>query len=128
MFCIHSVSSDREIVFSAHKGDYFHVALKDKNISFSVEVWATNDRNGLNNFFQELASLRVPWSGTRSWTSLEGEFNISATCTMLGHIVFTVKLNGQPGETEAWKVQAGLETELGQLEKIAQSANSFFQG
>jgi hypothetical protein len=127
LFSIHSVSSDRELVFSSRKGEYFLVELKGSALSVSTGVWATTDASGLNKFFQEIASHRNPWQGERSWGSLEGEFEISATCTTLGHVIFWVKLSGLPGGVEEWEAQAGLETELGQLEKIAVGANIFFQ-
>ena len=96
-------------------------------MSASTDVWATTDNNGLNAFFQEIASFKNPWQGTRDWGSLEGEFEISATCTTLGHVIFEVKMAGQIGGTEEWKAQFCLETELGQLETIARNASIFFK-
>ncbi|HNB76730.1 MAG TPA: DUF6228 family protein [Enterococcus faecalis] len=127
MFSIRSTSSNRELVFSSRKGEYFHVELKGIAMSASTDVWATTDNNGLNAFFQEIASFKNPWQGTRDWGSLEGEFEISATCTTLGHVIFEVKMAGQIGGTEEWKAQFCLETELGQLETIARNASIFFK-
>jgi hypothetical protein len=128
LFSIHSVSSSRELIFSDHKGEYFFVELKDSNLSVSTKVWdGMGNSNGLRALFQELASYKTPWQAARAWGSFEGEFEISATCTTLGHVIFWIKLSGFPGGTEEWEVQAGLETELGQLEKIAKDANMFFQ-
>lgn len=127
MFSIQSVSSDREFVFSSHGGEYFHVELKGIGVTASTDVWATTDGDGLNRFFQELARHKTPWKGEHRWESLEGEFEISATCTTLGHVVFLVKLAGQIGGVEEWQIKAGLDTELGQLEKIAQNARIFFK-
>lgn len=100
--------------------------LKGHDLSISTDVWATTDLKGMNVFFQELSSYRNPWQGTRMWAALEGEFEISATCTKLGHVIFFVKFAGQLGDTEEWKAQVRLETELGQLEKFARDANAFF--
>jgi hypothetical protein len=127
LFSIHSTVSDRELIFSSRKGDYFHVELKGMEMSSSIEVCSFSDTNGLNTFFQEIAGLRSPWKGEHAWGSLEGEFEISAICTSLGHVIFYVKLSGQFGSTEEWKTQFGLETELGQLVTIARNAAMFFK-
>ena len=127
MFSIHSVSSDRELIFRHHLEKYFQVELKSASISLATDVWATAEYYELNTFFQQLASFKTPWQGTQSWGSFEREFEISATCTTLGQVIFLVKLSGLSGNAEEWQAQAGLETELGQLEKIARNANIFFQ-
>jgi hypothetical protein len=127
LFSIRSVSSNRELVFTSHNGEYFHVELKGIEVSASTDVWATTDSNGLNTFFQEIAGFKNLWKGEKNWASLDGEFEIFAICTTLGHVIFRVKLAGQIGGIEEWKVQVGLDTELGQLEKIAQNAKMFFQ-
>jgi hypothetical protein len=127
LFSIRSTPSNRELIFNSRKGDYFRVELKGIVMSASIDVWATTDNQGLNIFFQEIASSKSPWKGTRAWGSLEGEFEISATCTTLGHVIFLIKMAGQIGGTEEWKAQFGLETELGQLDSIARNASEFFK-
>jgi hypothetical protein len=42
-------------------------------------------------------------------------------------VIFLVKFAGEVGGTEEWKVQASLDTELGQLESIARNADVFFK-
>lgn len=126
MFSIHSTSSRRELVFSAHKDDYFHVELKGFEVSASANVWAYTDANGLNEFFQELSRFERPWQGRRSWATIENDFSLSATCTSLGNVTFHVTLLGLQGAPEEWRVEAGLVTELGQLEQIAEHAELFF--
>ena len=126
MFSIHSTSSSRELVFSAHKDEYFRVELKGFEVAASADVWAYTDANGLNEFFQELGHFERPWQGQRSWASIEGEFSLAATCTSLGNVTFRVTLLGLQGAPEGWRVEAGLVTDLGQLEKIAKHAGVFF--
>jgi hypothetical protein len=113
-------------VFSAHKGDSFYIELKGFDVSASTEVWAYTDAYGLNEFFQELGCLERPRQGQRSWASIEGEFSLSATCTLLGNVTFHVTLFGLQGTPEEWSIEAGLETEFGQLEQIAKHAKLFF--
>lgn len=126
MFSIHSTSSTRELVFSAHKDESFRVELKGFEVSASADVLAYTDANGLNEFFQELGHLEKRWQGQRSWASIEREFSLAATCTSLGKVTFRVTLLGLQGAPEEWRVEAGLVTDLGQLEKIAKHAGVFF--
>jgi hypothetical protein len=126
VFSIHSTSSSRELVFSAHKGEYFRVELKGFEVVASTDVWAYTDANRLNEFFQELGHFERPWQGQRSWASIEGEFSLAATCTSLGNVSFHVTLLGLQGAPEEWRVEVGLVTDLGQLEKIAKHAQFFF--
>ncbi|MGC1377264.1 MAG: DUF6228 family protein [Anaerolineales bacterium] len=126
MFSIHSVSSDRELIFSNRKEEYFFVELKSSSLSASTEVW-TGINSSLHTFFQKLANFKTPWKDEQVWEAFEGEFKISATCTTVGHVIFWIKLSGSPGGAEEWKAETGLETELGQLERIAKNANIFFK-
>ncbi len=128
MFSIHSCSSSRELVFSAYEDERFRVTLKDMEIFVSTEVWLFPFNPDLNVFFQQLAGYQKPWQGELCWASLESEFEISATCSTVGHVNFQLKLSAHPGATEAWQVQAGLDAELGQLETIARNAKQFFYG
>lgn len=127
LLSIHSNSSDRMLTFSAHNDDYFHVELSGNAISAQTGVWAYTDANGLNNLFQKLGCLEKPWQGTHSWVSIEEEFSISATCTIIGHVTLFIKLCGLIGSPEEWRVQAGISIDFGQLEIIAKMANSFFK-
>jgi hypothetical protein len=127
MFCIHSANSDRELIFSDHRDDYFQVELKGGEIYALRGVWVDTDGNDANVLFQKLAGFQRPWQGAISWESLEGEFSLSATCTPLGQVTLLVILSCDIGTPELWRVEASLVTELGQLERIAKNANAFFQ-
>jgi hypothetical protein len=76
---------------------------------------------------EELASHQAPWKGATSWATLEGEFEISATCAAGGAVTFKVTLRGLPGSDEEWRVSAGISSELGQLPLLAQAARDFFE-
>lgn len=125
LFSIHSASSSRELIFSNHKDEYFRVELVG-DVSAAIDVWAYTDAQGLCELFQELASFEIPWQGEKGWSSIEGEFNISASCSTLGDVLFKVRLYGMLGAPEEWRVSAGLATEFGQLQHIAKRAAEFF--
>jgi hypothetical protein len=126
MFSINSVKSDRVLIFSHRVGEFFRAELKGHDLSASIKVSTYTDNDGLNQLFQELGSSERPWQGEKSWSSLEGEFTLSATCSSLGVVCFYVSLRAFPGAPEEWSVEAGLETEFGQLAKIAKWSDAFF--
>ncbi len=124
-FSIHSTSSSRELIFADRRGESFKVRIAG-DVSASVEVWVYPDASKPDSLFQELANYEKPWRGVKSWAAVEGEFAISATCSPLGEVVFTIQLRGLRGAPEEWRVSVGLATEFGQLSNIAQQAKSFF--
>lgn len=127
MFTIHSVSSDRELIFSNRHGEFFNIELKSIEVSGARKVWTHDDASTFNNFFKKLAGLEKPWQENLDIQSLEGEFAISASCTKLGIVIFSIELSSGYVDHEAWHLKADLDTELGQLPQIAKNADMFFQ-
>ena len=129
MFSIHSVNSDREIIFSSYQDEQFQVEFKGSGITALIGVWigGKDYSQSLNDFFQELATFTNPWKGSKDWESLEGELSLSVTCATLGQAIFLVEIHYRAGSPEAWLVQGSIVTELGQLEKIAREAKVFFE-
>jgi len=127
MFAIHSNSSDREVRFLDRRGDEFVVELAGRGVAATQWVSAFTDSNGLARWMEELAVNELPWKGKKSWATLEGEFEISATITSGGAVTFVVTLSGLRGSNEEWRVSAGIGSELGQLPAIAYDARQFFE-
>ena len=125
-FSIRSTSSDRELVFSDPRQDYFQVELRGSSVRSTREVYAYTDAQGLARLFSKIAAHSRPWAGAESWRSLEGEFKLSAECSPLGHVSFLVEIGDNFGGPEEWRLSAVLVTELGQLPVIAENAKSFF--
>ena len=71
-FSLKSNTSDRELVFSSPRPDYFVVELRGRALGVTREVYAYTDAQGLSTFFAELAACERPWVGTQRWDSLEG--------------------------------------------------------
>ena len=119
MINIRSCTSNRELRISCASDSYLLAELTGFSVSARVEVWVeTGDAAGLQAFLTDLGKQGRPWSGTRDWQSIEGDFRLSATCTPLGNVVFSVELHGLQGATEEWAVTAGIDYELGQLERL----------
>jgi hypothetical protein len=127
MFVIRSNASDRQVRFLDRSGDEFIVEIEGRGVTATQWVSAFTDSQGLASWMDSLAANDLPWKGTTSWATLEGEFQIDATCTPSGAVTFTVTLSGLPGSDEEWRVSAGIASEVGQLPALAQAAHQFFE-
>lgn len=129
MLTIRSSNSNRSLRIEAATDSYLTAVLESHVLLGVVEVWAeTGDVASLAQFFGELGSLDAPWSGSRSWVSLESDLELSATCTSLGAVTFQIGMRGLPGSSEEWRLEAGLETEFGQLARLATEAEGLLHG
>lgn len=126
IFSIRSNSSDRELKFLEPRPNYFTIQLQGSSVTAKRKVYAYTDGGGLSRLFSKLAACERPWSSTENWTSLEGEFALSAQCSALGHVSLTILISDLSGAPEKWSVSVTLTTELGQLPKIAADASTFF--
>jgi hypothetical protein len=125
MINIRSRSANRELRIGYARDSYLLAELAGFPVSAKVEVWVENgDAAGLQAFLTDLGEQGRPWIGAREWQSIEGDFKLSATCTALGKVVFNVELRGLLGATEEWAVTAGIDYELGQLERLFQGPDS----
>jgi hypothetical protein len=126
MFSIKSNSSNRELRFLEPRRDLFTVQIHGSGVTARREVSAYTDARGIARLFSKLAACERPWTGVESWTSLEGEFSLSATCSALGHVTLSILISDAFGGDEEWRLSVSLVTELGQLPKIAADARAFF--
>jgi len=125
LLTIHSSNSSRTLRIEASASSYLIATLEGHEITGVVQVWAeTGDVAGLAIFFGELGRFDAPWKGACSWVSLESDLKVSATCTSLGAVTFLVSMSGLPGAAEEWQLQAGIETEFGQLNRLASEAEA----
>lgn len=124
-FRIVSSETKATLLFTGIKGDYFRVALESGPVNASRDVWAYTDAHGLADLFEWMASQSKPWSGTEGWESIEGEFKVYASCSVLGAVTFNIELN-HLGIAEEWRVASRIKSEFGQLPSLAIKARSFF--
>jgi hypothetical protein len=127
MFCIHSVNSDRELVFSDNTGDCFQIELHGSELNSKISIWHDDSFSGLGEFFKVLAQSAKPWDDERKWVSLEGDFSITSVCSRTGSVMFTIEIHQQTGNDEEAFIRAGLTSEFGQLDTIARDAVRFFE-
>lgn len=129
MLSLRSSNSSRVFQITARGESCLVATLTGPTLSGAVEVWVeTGDVAGLADFFSELAALDAPWKGSRTWSSLEGDLALAVSCTNLGAVAFQVSMSGMSGAPEEWRLQAGVETEFGQLGKLAADAKDLVDG
>ena len=76
--------------------------------------------------FGRIANQSRPWASTECWESLEGEFSLSAMCSNLGAVSFSLSMLAHLDAQDKWRISASLTADLGQLPSIAAEAEQFF--
>ena len=129
MFSIRSSSSDTELTFSGARKDYFTAELKGNNeVRVIRQVYAYSPHSpNLGAFFLRIAHHDRPWASVEFWESLEGEFNLSATCSSLGVVTFSLVMHSRDEVVDGWRIVATLTADLGQLPGIGAAAEQFFR-
>lgn len=126
-FSIKSVRSDAELVFEDYSGDYFNVRLLGTEVSAAIRVWGYTDCEMLVDLLAHLAKQQRDWSFPADWASIESDLVLEFRCDPWGHVLVGVRMRKCRG-VEDWKLETEIETELGQLPRIADNAARFFQG
>ena len=122
---IKSVVSGRELVLHGPRPFEFTAELRGGPAMAMTDVYSPPDYNYLAGFLEELAALDAPWKEARRWSSLDKELRLSATCTSLGRVQFTVQLEPQLGGEEGWSVTADIAYDFGMLPSLALDARRF---
>ena len=111
---------------SSANAESFFVVVQRQDVRAEAEVSAFMAPH-LGEYFQTLATSWSGWQGRRVWSSLEGEFTLSATCDSTGHVTLAYFLR-PPHTGFHWELRGALELEAGQLAAIAQEANAAWVG
>ena len=126
MFTIKSSRSDTELAFIDFEGDYYNVELRGSEVSAFRHVWGYTDCELLVDLLRHLAKQERGWQEPAEWTSIESDLAMKFRSDSRGHVFVDVEMRRCRGE-EDWTVMAEIQTELGQMPKIASGAASFFQ-
>ena len=113
--------SDFEPEYHGADAESFLVTLQGESLHAELRVsgYLAPD---LGQFFHELAAQWRGWEGERGWSSLEGEFELSATSDRTGHTTLQFKLRPPLTGCE-WRVAGALLLEAGNLESVAQEVS-----
>ncbi len=75
--------------------------------------------------FRKMAASWRGWEGELSWSTLEGEFKMTATADRLGHIELLAELHSDAYPRE-WELKARLDLEAGSLDQLYRSVATVF--
>jgi len=75
--------------------------------------------------FRKMAASWRGWEGELCWSTLEGEFKMTATADRLGHILLLAELHSDAYPRE-WELKARLDLEAGALEQLCRSIEAVF--
>lgn len=125
-FAIKSARSDAEIAFVAFEGDYFIVELRGSEVSAVRRIWGYTDCQIFVDLLHHLAQQERGWKDPIEWISIESDLMLRFRSDSHGHVFIDIEMRQYRGE-EDWLVKATLQTEFGQLPKIASDTATFFQ-
>lgn len=104
----------------------YRVTLRENEFEVSGRVYAFDPLDkGLSKFFAELAEQWTGWDGSKTWTSLEGEFKLECLHDRVGHVTTTATLRSN-AYGHGWTGQIRFDIAAGQLEDIAAGVKRFF--
>lgn len=124
---IKSVDSGTILRFFDIEGDYFSIYFESESAKAVRKIWGYTDCEFLVDMFSFMAESWKGWDEELSWSSIEEEFEVSATCDKLGHVKLCILINNyNEGASEPFSLKASLNIEAGQLDEIAQRIKVFF--
>lgn len=122
---IKSANTSATLTLCERDADYFTVIYESPSVKLVKRVWGYTDGEYLVNLFMYIAKEWKGWEGAQEWSSIEGEFGLSATCDSLGHVMLAITIRELDGP-ELWNASVSLGLDSGQTEKIANQVRQFF--
>jgi len=122
---VKSGNTSATLTFCERDADYFSVVYESPSVKLAKRVWGYTDCEYLVNLFKFIAEKWKGWEGAQEWTSIEGEFGISAKCDRLGHVMLAITIKEFDGP-EVWDASVSLGLDSGQTERIASQVKQFF--
>ena len=131
-FAITSVHGGRELQFAGsiprgltgYDGCTFTAKLVGPAVGAEVEVYDIKPERW-SELFRGLAKEWRGWSGEKAEESLEGHLRLACTSDRIGHVTIRVRLRCMAPEDD-WRVEADLQLEAGQLDRLAEAAADYF--
>ncbi len=122
---IRSSKTDAVLTFSNLTKKGFEISYQSKYVSARTTVFDMDESPPqIKHFFASMAQQTNGWKGELAWTPYDETIKMSAHVDRLGHVELTVVF--WAFKLEPWQVQVTLQTELGQLERISRSVDTFF--
>ena len=118
--------SEADGVLSPGGSEFYLVTLRENQFEVTGRVYAFDpyDR-GLVKFFADLAEKWKGWDGLKTWTSLEGEFELECSHDRVGHVTTKATIHSNP-YGNGWTGEIRFDIEAGSLKDIATGVARFF--
>lgn len=130
-FTIKSNSSDLRIEFLPCDQLSFSVNVFSARLQFTtiINIYVEDLNSSILDFFIRVANHKIPWKNEISWVSLYRDFSISATCSSLGDVLFSIKISDSSEEYSGQNIEISFNIDkgLGEIESIAQEAQEAFK-
>jgi len=129
---IKSVRDGSTLVFADFEPEYAGADSKSFVVKASTRGWAVEQRVSaylaadLGKYFSELAMHWRGWKGTKTWSTLECELELTASSDSVGHVKLAFSIN-QGFSGGNWRLQGELELEAGALESLAKEAQNVWR-
>lgn len=126
--CLKSAAGGAQLTLSEHAGNfsagrrYFIATLEDVSLLASTPIYA-GQAETLAALFAEMATQWRGWAGEKRAGTLEDDLELVCTSDSLGHVFVTVRLISW---RDGWQVQARLQLEAGQLDRLAREFRAFW--
>ncbi|AXB31532.1 MULTISPECIES: DUF6228 family protein [Vibrio] len=120
------IISDNQLIIEFHRPEFnldgwmehYTLSLSGRGMTSSVRVVNQPYGDGPSDFFKQLAEEWQGWDGEKVWSSLEGEYSMSAKSDLTGHVYLNFQIYSNLTEPY-WSVQVVIILETGQLDSIA---------
>ncbi len=119
----------RELLFSAHEGDFITVTLGtyDKSFHATKRIYLHPKGPELVRFFDDMAAEWRGWQGKKEFRSAGDDLRIEATADRMGHIQLrTTVSNDVPPPDDQWQVSVSIWLEAGSMDFLARRMKKFF--
>jgi hypothetical protein len=97
------------------------ISLPHLTASADVDAFAYDGEHTLERLFRRMADDWRGWEGERTWSSPEGDLDLSATHDGLGHVALEIRLRSGL-HAEDWLVRGTIWLDAGQLNEVARKA------
>lgn len=118
--------SEAEGLLRPAGSEYYLVTLRENQFEVTGRVYAFDPHvRGLASFFAELAEQWKGWDGLKTWTSLEGEFELECSHDRVGHVTTKATIRSNP-YGNGWTGEISFDIAAGSLKEIAAGVDRFF--
>ena len=120
-------SDTGKLLLGPLENEYLEVHYQTKGIEVSIKPYLYTDGVELANFFKSMANEWKGWAGIKTWSSIEGDFELEATNNSINSIDLVFNLRKNVGDDDDCIFKGKIKIELSALDKIAEDIEKLYQ-